>query len=431
MENKDQKLRIGVFTVFSNFNPEYSLCTVVTQQLEMLLKYGYKPVLFVLDIFKDKDKVPEGVEVRNVIPQLKLEPYSQGNLENFSSDVKKAQSALEEHMTDIDVCLTHDIIFINSFLPYNKALRNAIEGPLSKVRWLHWMHSGPSIRPTMDGSPYDLLYTLPKNSRLVYMNYTDALRAAEHYGIWESDVRTIFNPMDIRVLHNFEPLTRRLIDRYDLMSADVIDVYPLSSTRMGSNGKQLKKVIWIMGHIKKQGKSIRLVVCNAHANAQREKDAIEKMYKFAAEQGVERRELVFTSFFEKPDWEHGVPHEVVRDLFILSNVFIFPSVSENCPLVLLEAMAGKNLLVLNQSFPAMHDFAGRYAFYFRFGSLLDSPQFPRGEDLYMSDIAKIIINELNNDKVLGAATKVRQNFNIDYIFKQQLEPAILELHHGE
>jgi len=429
MEQKE-KPKIGIFTTFSNFNPEYSLCTVVSQQLQALVKHGYEPVLFVLDIFKEDEEVPEGVEVRRTIPQLILEPYGINDLSNFEEDVKKAQTALEETMADIDVCLTHDIIFINSYLPYNTALRNAQKTTLQHTKWLHWMHSGPSARPTLDGSPYDNLYTLPNNSKLVYMNYTDAVRAAEMYGTWDTEVRTIFNPMDLRILHNFHPLSRDLVERYDLLSADVVDVYPLSTPRMGAGGKQIEKVIQVMAEIKNLGKSIRIVVCNAHANADREKDYIKDMYRKAAELGIESRELVFTSLFNAPDWEHGVPHEVVRDMFLISNVFIFPTVSENCPLVLLEAMATKNLLVLNANFPALKDFAGKNALYFNFGSLVQTPQFPNGVDNYYRDVAKIIIQRLNNNMSLEAHKILKQKFSVDYVFKQQLEPAILEMYYG-
>lgn len=423
------KPKVGILTTFYNFDSAYSLCSVVKQQLIALIRNGYTPVLFVLDIFKDEAAVPEGVEIRKIVPQLILEPYGKHETTNLEADVERAQNEFEYHMQDIDVMLCHDIIFINSYLPYNLALRKATETTLTNVKWLHWMHSGPSNR-VINGSVWDNLYTLPKNSRLVYMNYTDVLRAAEHYGAWEKDVRTIFNPMDVRELHNFHPITRALIDRYDLMSPDILITYPLSTTRMGAGGKQLDRVIWIAGELKKLGKSVRLVVCNAHANADREKEAIEDMYSLATTFGLERREVVFTSLFDKPKLESGVPHEVVRDLLLLGNVFIFPSVSENCPLVLLEAMASKNLLVLNQSFPAMKDFAGNGAQYFRFGSLVDDPKYPSGIDLYMSDIAKIIVSELNTNRVLQANTTVRKIFNVDYIFKQQLEPAIMEIYYG-
>lgn len=418
---------IGILTTFSNFNPEFSLTSVVLQQMQMLLKYGHKPILYVLDIFKDFDKVPKGVEVKAVLPQIMLEPYSQRNADNIEKDVAKLLPAMEEHMKDLKVCLTHDIIFINSYLPFNEALRRGIEGQLSHVKWLHWMHSGPSFR-NLDGSVWDNLYTLPKNSRLIYMNYTDAIRAAEMYHVLPKDVRTVYNPMDLRYLHKYQDITKELIDNHDLMSADFVAVYPLSTTRMDHAGKQLSKAVWIMAELKKRGKSVRMVVPNAHANADREKKAIENMYNFAHEKGLERRELIFTSLHKPPKYEGGVPHEVVIDLFDLSNLFLFPSFSENCPLILLEAMASKNLLVLNQDFPAFKDFAGHNALYFRFSSTVaPEPQFPDGLDKYYQDVATLIISEFDQNKSLKANTEFRKKFNVDWIWRNQLEPAIMEM----
>ena len=419
--------KIGILTTFSNFNPEFSLTSVVRQQLIALVKHGYKPVLFVLDTFTDDKRVPKGVEVRKILPQLLLEPYGEGDLSNLDKDVEKAKTAMNEHMADLEICLTHDIIFIKTYLPYNIAMRLAINEKLSHIKWLHWMHSGPSFA-NLDGSPWDNLYTLPKNSRLIYMNFTDAIRAAEMYHVLPKDVRTIFNPMDIREFYKFQDVTWELTDDYDLMSADFIAVYPLSTTRMDANGKQLKKAIWIMAELKKKGKSVRMVVPNAHANADKEKKAIEKMYEYAHSKGLERRELVFTSLHKPPEYEGGVPHEVVRDLFTLSNIFLFPTYSENCPLILLEAMAAKNILVLNQDFPALKDFPEHDALYFRFGSTVaPDPQFPNGEDTYYQDIATLIISEMEQHKSLKAQMTLRKKFNVDWIFRNQLEPAIKEM----
>lgn len=430
---KENKIKVGVLTTFSNFNSSYSLTTVVKQQLKSLLNNGYSPTLFVLTNFNNNElkKVPLGVKVKPIVPQLILEPYTTGDLSNFEEDVSKSKEAFNEHLKDMDVILSHDIIFINSYIPYNEALRRAQEEELKNVKFLHWMHSGPSIRPTLDGSPYDNLYTLPKNSHLVYMNYTDAVRAAEHYGVTPQKVRTVFNPMDIRELNNFHPLSWELIDEYDLMSPEFICVYPLSTTRMGESGKQLDKVIKIMGFLKQRGNTVKLVVCNAHANATKEKQAIESMYSLGSRYGLERRDIVFTSLFDAPNNEQGVPHEVVRDMFTLSNLFIFPSVSENCPLVLLEAASASVISILNLSFPAMKDFLHERALYFRFGSLVDNPTYPNGEDNYYKDIATLIQAEYNNNNPIKAKTHLRQKFNMDYIFKKQLEPSILELYYGK
>jgi glycosyltransferase involved in cell wall biosynthesis len=419
-------MKIGIFTTFYNLDTAYSLVTVVKQQLKMLVKHGYTPVLFVLENFND-DTVLEGVEVRKTIPQLILEPYGHGDLSNLDKDVEKAKKALEETMVDIDVCLTHDIIFINSYLPYNIAMRKAIDGKLNKVKWLHWMHSGPSIRPQLDDSPWDNLYTLPANSRLIYMNYTDSIRAAEMYGVWPKDVKTIFNPMDIREFFDVDPFVWDLTDSYDILNAEFICVYPLSTTRMGPEGKQVAKVIEIMADLKQLGRKVKLIIPNAHANGKREKEAIEEQLQIAGSLGLDRSEVIFTSLFNAPKYEHGLPHHIVKDLFLIGNLFIFPSVSENCPLIQLEAMAAKSILVLNKNFPAMKDFTLENAMYFNFGSLVETPNFPLGEDRYLMDVAKLINSEYENNKAVKAHTLLRQRFNVDKIFKQQLEPAIYDV----
>ena len=423
-----KKLKVGCLTTFYNFESSYSLVTVVRSQLEMLMKNGYEPVLFVLPSFKDDDKVPEGVEIRKVIPQFVLEPYGKYDLradlpDTFERDADIAKTAFLEHMKDIQVMFTHDVIFINSFLIYNKAMRDAIDQGLGHIRWLHWCHSGPSLRPSEIPSPHDLRYSIPPNSKLIYMNHVDALRMAEMYAGVLDDVRVVKNPMDLTFLYNLHPLVEKIYWDFKLYDADVVQVYPLSTPRMESN-KQLSKVIKIFARMKEQGKSVRLVVPNAHANADNEKNEIERMLKLAESEGLTREEVIFTSLIDEA-WAHGIPHEAVRDLFLFSNVFVFPSVSENCPLVLLEAAAAKNILVLNGSFPAMRDFFGEDAIYFEFGSSVQNVQY-KDESQYLYEVAMIIIGQLSVNRALKANTQLKKFYNLNYLFKEKLEPLFYE-----
>ena len=270
-------LKIGILTTFYRWSKAYSLTSVVENQLLALVKHGYKPVLFVHDNFEDpgNDVIPKEVEIRKVIPRSKLVDYSanQPLEEGFWGQVGEAKKALEEHLKDIDVVLTHDWIFQGWFLNYNVAMRQA--QPNLKCRWLHWTHSAPSPRPLDLKEPHDCRYKMMPNSKLVYMNHYDVIRLAEMYSGWPDDVRVVHNPLDPRSFYKLHPLVEKLIDKYDLLSADIVDVYPVSSTRF--DGKRVNRVIQILGEIKKQGKSVRFICCNAHANADREKKEIEKL----------------------------------------------------------------------------------------------------------------------------------------------------------
>jgi len=95
----EEKKTIGIWTSFYNFSPAYSLVSVVRDQLVMNVKYGYKTVLFVLPSFEGD--VPEGVEVRKVVPALILEKYKgNGSPPDFKEDVKQVVEALKKHVTE-------------------------------------------------------------------------------------------------------------------------------------------------------------------------------------------------------------------------------------------------------------------------------------------------------------------------------------------
>lgn len=417
-------MKVGILTTFYNLDSSYSLASIVYDQMIMLTKYGYETVLLVHDNFEDESKVPQGVEIRKVVPRFNLVDYAAEDKlrDDFEEQVEKIISALEPALSDLDVVLTHDIVFQGWFLPYNAAIRK-IDNP--GLRWLHWIHSAPSIR--QDGLPYPFScrFCIPENAKIVYLNSTDSIKAAEMFGTYLDNVRVVHNPKDPRTFWDCDPFTFNLINKYNLLDADIIDIYPLSMPRAIS-GKQLDKVIWTMSKLKLHGKKIRLIACNAHANSDKEKDDIERIYGYAEKCGLTREELIFTSLEEGCKYEQtGVTKKIISELFQLSNIFIFPTRSENCPLILLEAALAKTLLVINASFKPLSEFFGGNAIYFQFGSLTETVNY-MDEEKYYDDVAKIIISELRNNKPLNAFNVLKQEYNLDYIFKNQLEPLLWE-----
>lgn len=412
--------KVGILTTFYEFDSAYSLHSVVESQLVALLKNGYNPVLFVHDNFNDDDKVPKGVEIRKIVPRFTLIDYSgfQKPAEQLEDQADTAYKAFKEHSKDIDIMLEHDLIFQGWFLPYCMAIHKLAKE--SNIKWFHWIHSAPSVRPDV-GYPHSLRFTLPENSKLVYLNNFHILKIAEAYGIYPKDVKVVNNPLDPRLFMNLHPLVESLIAKYGLLDADFIQVYPLSTPRMVS-GKGLNTVIEIMGQLKKQNRKVKLIVCNAHANDKREKQLIAETQSFATTQGLSATEVIFTSL-EDQGYELGVPREVVSQLFQLSNLFIFPSQSENCSLVLLEAMLSKCLLILNEDVGAMREFAKENALYFKFGSNETTINYD-DRDAYMADVAKIITSEFASNKALRASVDIKKNHNYQAIFEKQILPLI-------
>jgi len=401
--NKEGKYKVGIFTTFYNYERSYSIVSVVHDQLCAHIRNGYEVVLFVLENFKDDEEVPEGVEIRKVVPKIILEPYA--GLEypdTIEQDVKKVEGALRTYADDIDIMLTHDIIFIDSYLPYNMGLRRA----QLPCKFFHWVHSAPSPRPQLENNHHANRYTLPPNSKLVYLNNDKAQAMAEMYGTYLRNVRVISNSRDPRTFWDVDEVTARIIDETNLLDADVISVYPVSTPRM-ADGKQIDIVIGIHNALRKLGLKAKLIVPNAHSNADREKEMVEQRHS---------PDVFFTS---KLGYEHGVPQEVVSNLFRLSNVFIFPSISENCSLILLEAMLSGNLLVLNEDCSGLKEFGRDHAIYFKFGGLDNGVRIHQNainNENYLLDIAKVIRAELEVSKPLKAKRFALQMHNIDVMF---------------
>jgi hypothetical protein len=128
---------------------------------------------------------------------------------------------------------------------------------------------------------------------------------------------------------------------------------------------------------------------------------------------------------DRPTYELGVPREVVTQLFQLSNLFIFTSTSENCSLILLEAMNAGCILVLNLDVPSLREFGKENALYFGFGSIHINRDYA-SKEAYMNDVARVIIAELANNRALRAKVDLRKHFNWDIVFKTQLEPLFYE-----
>ncbi|HWI60939.1 MAG TPA: glycosyltransferase [Symbiobacteriaceae bacterium] len=415
--------RVLVVTTFADLNPDYSLATVVADQLRMLVRHGYSPGLVVQENFADEASVPEGVRLLKVMPVLPLHDYRppEPPRPEFADQAAKIAAGLRPVLGEYDVALTHDLVFLGWYLPHNAAIRQLAEA-FPQLRWLHWVHSAPSGRPAQLTYPHDLRYSLPPNSKLVYLNSHDTLRLAEMFGTTLEHVRVVHNAKDPGAFFGLHPAVRQIVDEYQILSADVVAVFPFSTPRW--EGKNVKKLIWLMAKIKEQGRRVLLVLANAHCNAPAEKAIVRHLQSFAVEKGLAPADLCFTSTLGAR-WEYSLPNEAVRQLFQLSNVFIMPSLSECCSLVLLEAAICKNLLVLNADVPSMREFGGEKALYPQFGSVTQYVHY-QNEEAYWGDWARIILGALAQERALGSFRQILSHHSPDWIFKRQLEPLLYE-----
>ena len=459
MSKRKSLKRVAILTTFISADPAFSLNRIVQDQILMLLKHGYHPKVFVRksDVWNcpPENYGLEGVQVIQ-LPFITLsEDYL--NDPTFDQEVTQVIDVFESELADIDVVLTHDIVYLRDGLKLAVAAREFSEHH-PDVRWFHWIHSATSPqRLHADGVIQDAhLNFLQKgwhNSKMVFFNHLSTQRIAKNFNVFEHDVEIVPHPTDVCRFLGLSPLSTRLYEEKKLYDADFISVIPSRLDR----GKQLEWPVAILGALKARGYNVRLVFMDFHSSAGDKLSYRKELKSLGNNWELGESELTFLSEFD-PDTSEQAPHSMVSELFRLANVMIVASRTESYSLVAQEAALSGSLLILNQDFPPMRDIFGHNALYFQFSSNINSithldgdtetayqdyssrgkPDFlpdslitrePEGYRVsgnvaYAQHIALAIEREFQKNKPLAQQQVRLKNRNLFSVFRMFLQPLI-------
>lgn len=419
--------QIYILTNFSTYLKSYSPIIVVQSQLNMFKRAGYEPVLITAQGWEP----PEGSifgQVRTY--RLSSVAYQDPPIvnEEFERDVETLYQELTSIIGNNSVVLTHDLIFLPDYTKHHIAARRlAEENPT--ISWVHWIHSATSphtliAEREMYGERYkELLNSKFPNSIVAFPNAYDIPRVAKNFSFEEDEVVEV--PHATNPTEGMGRLVTRLYDEKRLYEADVLMVYPLRLDR----GKNAEMNVRIIGACVKSGLSAHLVFCDFQSTGGDKVTYRNELKQLAEEQGVGDYVTFLSEFDEAAQLESD--HQVVLDLFGLSNVFCLPSKSETYSLVAQEAMLKGNLCILNHDFAPMRQIYGKNAIYRQFSSNIGfdgydgeiTTNYANTDDYFMS-IANNLRYWLENDKVLRAKTWVRTVRNPDYVFSEYVEPLL-------
>lgn len=441
--------RVAIFTTFSDIQKAYSLNIIVQYQIKQLLINGYEPTVIVHQTFE-----PEGVYAH---PNVKIETIPNVACHNevkkdetFEQDVLEIENRLEEILKDIDVVLTHDIVYQNACLKHNFAARRVAKR-LTQIKWLHWIHSATSplllnmIRPIFSDEYVSLVQSPFPNSKYVYPNAYAVPSVAKNFGVSQEDVRVVHHPTDIAQYFNFTDEAERVLFEKDVLTADAICTYPIRLDR----GKQAEFVIKTMAMVKEYGLSIRCIIADFHSTGGDKVTYREDLKRIGIDYGLNSDELIFLS--EQSElWTSEVPQSLIASFQMLSNVFIMPSVSETYSLVAQEAGLSKQVMVLNADFPPFRSIYGENAIYRKYSSRYDIMADPAeamtpnsqtstrygssdlpdearksAEKAYHKETAGMIAARLKHPE-MAMSIHLRKNRNLQTVFKKEIEPLFYE-----
>jgi hypothetical protein len=433
---------VAIFTTFSQADEAYSLNRVVLDQIKMFTQNGYKIKVIVADPFvATGGYLNPGVTLAR-IPIVAVHNEVKKD-ETFDSDVDRLESALNKILEGVDVVITHDVIYQNACLKHNFAARRvASKNP--NIKWLHWIHSATSpvtlanLRDYFSDEYLSLVADPFPNSKYVFFNHWSIPRIANNFGVEDKDVAVVHHPTDVYEILGVSDEIKDFSEKNKLLDADVVCTYPCRLDR----GKQVEYVIKTIASLKNFDLKVRIICADFHSTGGDKVTYRDDLKKIAIDYKLAQGELIFTSE-EKPAWSYEMPHKSVCELQALSNVFIMPSVSESYSLVTQEAGMTRQVVVTNQDFPPFRDIFGPNIIERKFSSNVDilsgldgntttkygpneaSPEerFAHEKKYHIGTAGKILARLLDNGP-MQLSQFLRQNRNLNKVFKKELEPLL-------
>lgn len=421
---------VGILTTFRSFDPAYSLCVVTNEQIGMFIDHGYGVKLLATKGYKGAKNSLKAT-ICELPDQIRQNTVSVDA--TFNEDVDNLLQSYREHLKDVDVVITHDIIYQPDALKHNVALR-AYAAERKDIHFLHWIHSATS--------PYRLANLVGKfpekykevikerfpRSYYIFFNDWSIPRIAREYQVGENLVKVVHHPTDYFKFAKFEQYSIDLCREKKLLEKDYVMTYP---ARL-DNGKQLECGIKLIGSLKRLGFSSHFIAVDFHSSSDDPRDPKFKYRNFLKEVAQDwDADVTFTSEF-RPESKVRVPEGVVRDLQDISNIFYMSSVSESYSLVTQESIMSNNLVILNRNFPPFRELFGPEAIFWPVQSNVDIVNITDGEtkvdyhgkekEDYLNLAKEVVANTLNKQNRLRR--KLLATRNPDYIFTHELEPLL-------
>jgi len=424
------KPTVAILTNFMEFNPGYSLTGIVVDQTLMLAREGHKVIIYVNESYnpkyeedsgmkKVKEKFPDLVKIKQLTKFMHLIDYSTKK-DITEKHIYKGTDAANIYKKDfieekINIVFTHDFVFTGWNVPYAEAIK-IVNKNLPELFWYHWVHSVPS-----GNRDWWNLNDYGENHFIVFPNKTEIMRVAESFLTTADRVKIIPHIKDIRTWYDFGNDAFELTELYpNIMSADIIQIYPCSTDRLSA--KQLKVVIRLFSHMKIIGKTnVFLVAANQWATGRQRIEDVNEYIKFAESYGlIYGKDFIFTSEI-KEELETGISKKMLRELQLLSNLFVFPTIEESFGLVGPEAAFSGALPIINRSLTMMFEVMSTHPAAFDFGSFHQNTP-AVGNDEYIGAVGNAILQQLYSNSAGMTKTFCRKRYNMDNIYAKYYLP---------
>ncbi|MEM3403150.1 MAG: glycosyltransferase family 4 protein [Nitrososphaeria archaeon] len=267
-------------------------------------------------------------------------------VKSFISLKNKIKSRLNPILTDLDVCIVHNI----PSMPFNLAATAAINELADelKTRFVFWIHDIALLRQEWIGKekefPANLF--LHKSPNITYVTVTE-YRARQLRELQLDNVQVIPNGVNIEDYLKIDKVTLELMHRLGIKFQDLIILVPVRVTPR----KNIEMAIWVadeLKHLLGSDQTLKVLVTGPpdHQATTMGMDYLEYLNKLIKRRGLEE-EIIFCHdliSYDRVFVGNRVLKWSVGDVYSISDLVFVPSKEEGFGLPVIEAGAARKMV---------------------------------------------------------------------------------------
>ncbi|MCZ7554033.1 MAG: hypothetical protein B6D39_05305 [Anaerolineae bacterium UTCFX2] len=348
------------------------------------------------------------------ILQIKAE-LDRGHLPvSFDHMVEKIETLLRSHLHGIDLLIAHNVASLNKNLPLTVALMNFANAE-ARPPVVLWHHDLAWTTPRYQSELYNrypwtaLSTAWPGVRSQIVVSEQRRQELAKLMDIPPEKILVIPNGIDIPEFLKLPPKTCAILEKLNLLEAAPLLLMPVRLTRR----KNIELALQSIACLRKRMPAAQLLITGPigphnPANLRYFSELLELRNSLELFRADRQPAVHFLAELS----QEFLPDEVIADFYHLADGLLLTSLEEGFGIPVLEAgLSG--LPIFCTDIPALRELARDDADYFSPG---DSPE----------TIALMIHQRLKYNQVYSLRKRVRQFYDWEVIYRQQIEPMCLQ-----
>lgn len=324
---------------------------------------------------------------------------------------------LKEELASVDMAIIHNLLTMHFNLPLTDALARIFKeqpkGPGAK-KFIAWCHDATFKDPhyarhCRDKEPWQLLSRSFPQVNYVAISGLRQRELSKLFRLREEEIKVIPDGIDPALFLNLSPSALSIFKDFNLFNEDFVFFYPTRIVRR----KNIESAIRITKSVNAAGKKVSLLITSPPDPHNEDSLRYYQSLKSLAEKlGIGEKIIFLYEYRDEKGERIRVDNQLLRDLYLLSDLLLFPTSAEGFGIPILEAGIC-NLPVACSRIEPLTEVGGEEVLYLDLNDKAEK-------------LALDIINHLAKHLTLPLFKKVFRRYTWPAIFSRKIEPLLQE-----